>query len=126
VNLCEECWKRMKGAIEARGLGARIKSGEQNMEELRRMLAEGAPPGDPDPLMVASSIIMNRALYIHGIGILMAGPSGKPPCPVCTLIQTCQCGRQDECGLMTWWESVADEVLNEITAYDAAKHHTSA
>lgn len=122
MKLCDECWKRLKAAIDARGLSGRIRSAEQHVEEIRMSLEQGFPADVPlDPLMVAHNMILQQALYYLGLEALFLQPDGTHVCPICALTQRCVCGQREECRMVTWWDPIADNVLEIITAQDGAQ-----
>ncbi len=84
MQICQEHWKRLRQAIEDRGLAGLIAGdGTKAVEALKRELAGTPEPGDYDPLMLANWDIMSHALDCGGMYLMSPDDNGNPYCPLC-------------------------------------------
>lgn len=102
--MCKEHWSELRERIAERGLNSFVAtSGE---EAARRMVEGGF-----DPLMGAHNRILENCLRIGGLGVMFASDGGQDVCMLCRLIESCECGRGDQCPYKLFTTRAADEAL---------------
>jgi hypothetical protein len=118
VKLCESCWSKLRAAIKARGIDHLVKTAAGVHTEMITAL-EGKPTEAPDPLMAANNMIWSNAIRIYGLGMMAPMPDGSERCPVCTLVNECNCGRGDDCPYRRFIDRAADDALALVSMKDA-------
>jgi len=99
LRFCKAHWDELREKIRERGLYQFV--AKDGAEAMQRMVEGGF-----DPLMSAHNRILENALSIGGLG-LMVGDL----CPLCELINQCQCGQGDGCPFKAFTTKAADEQL---------------
>lgn len=109
MRMCNDCWAKLKNAIDVRGLTPFVaKSGQEVVE---RKLASQDEASSFEPLMDAHNAIV--ANLLDAFGVAMIAVDG---CPVCAAISGCQCGLGNACGLRTWIDRAAEDQLTRARA----------
>jgi hypothetical protein len=111
VNLCQKHWDELKQAIKDRGLFHLVPSTMEEAAQNAVASLEGQE-GRFDPLMGASNTIFKNAFHAIGLPLLEPGDSGKPPCPICFLLQECPCKKGADCDINNWIKYAADGALD--------------
>lgn len=111
MKLCENHWGELKKAIDERGLTNFISPSPE--AATKRMAAEiqgTARPETFDPLLYANNAIWNNALNVAGLEVMTPNEDGSERCPVCFLLETCPCKKED-CSYKRWVEYAANDAL---------------
>jgi hypothetical protein len=80
MKLCQECWNKLKQAVDERGLSNLIaKNGEVAASQIAEQLTTGSTPTNYDPLMAANMAIWSESLRAFGLSMM----AEDAPCPLC-------------------------------------------
>lgn len=110
MRMCQLHWDALKAAISERGLGRFVAQSGQVV--INRLTTEAQTPQESfEPLMGASLAILSNALRRVGVEVMRQNDDGTHRCPMCYLIDTCPCGRSDECPVRSFITKAADEQL---------------
>jgi hypothetical protein len=116
MKLCDDCWTKLKEAIEARGLMHLVaKNGQTATEMLTQQLKGNDCNETYDPLMSAFFAILGNLLDAFGLNILV----DDAPCPLCYLTECSKagcgdpkCTRKHDSG-EDWIRYAADDQLDQ-------------
>src|SRR5206468_3503602 len=95
MQICQDHWKLMRDAIEARGMSGLIAKDGQTAIKNEVAQLEAAKAGDPephkaspfDPLMSMHWHFTNEALRCGGLYLLTPSPDGGEFCPLCEFVK---------------------------------------
>jgi len=109
MQICKKHWAELRKAIEVRGLSEFVsKTSEEAANKIQEEVKNGKrlTRDQFDPMIAANFALWNNCADVGGIGLLAI-----EGCPLCELIDNCECGKGDACEFRHWIDCAANEQL---------------
>jgi hypothetical protein len=109
MRFCPTHWDDLKDRIKDAGLYDLVpQDGEAATKMLASNIEDGGTAENFDPLMGAHNLIFANALDAVGLVIMADGV-----CPLCYLLENCQCGGKEDCDVRNWTKYAAEAAKKE-------------